>query len=63
MGKIEKKNGFVYLVQGAKGFETYFRLGKDLDSPMWKEEVKEFIKEEIDEITPPKVKKTKKSED
>ena len=29
MGKIIKQNGNVYLVEGEKGFETFYRLGKD----------------------------------
>lgn len=31
MQKIIRKNGFVYLVDGEKGFETYYNLGKDPD--------------------------------
>lgn len=31
MQRIEKKNGYVYLVEGEKGFETYYNLGKDYD--------------------------------
>lgn len=50
---IEKKDGFVFLVQenDAYGrFNTYFNLGKDPDSPMWKPKKKnEDIKKE-DEI-------------
>lgn len=50
MGRIEKINGFVYLVEGDKGFETFYNLGKDIDDPRWKEE------------SPKKGKKKKKSE-
>ena len=50
MERIEKMNGFVYLVEGEDGFETYHNLGKDPDDPMWKEE------------SPKKGKKKKKSE-
>lgn len=28
MGQIIKKNGYAYLVEGNKGFETWFNLGK-----------------------------------
>lgn len=44
MEKIVKMNGYVYMVQDwdKKGFETYYNLGKDPDSEMWKEEVKEM---------------------
>lgn len=47
MEKIVKKDGYVYLVQDfdRKGFETFYKLGKDIDSPMWKEEVKEMSQE------------------
>lgn len=48
MNKIEKKDGYVYLVEDCdkKGFETYCNLGKDIDSPIWEDEIKEmsFIK-------------------
>lgn len=55
MERIKKINGFVYLVEGEKkGFETFYNLGKDIDSPIWKEE-------ENDEK--PKKVKTKKEED
>lgn len=55
MEKIVKNNGYVYLVKDfeKKGFETYYNLGKDPDSEMWKEE--------IEEITKPKSNKKKKS--
>lgn len=46
MQKIIKKNGFVYLVENwdRKGFETYHNMGKDIDDPKWKEEVKDMTK-------------------
>ena len=47
MERIEKKNGYVYLVEGRKGFETYYNLGKDPD--YWEK--------------PKKKKKNKKPED
>lgn len=47
MEHIEKRNGYVYLVSGRKGFETYFNVGKDPD--------------ELNK--PKKDKKTKKSEE
>lgn len=53
MSKIEKLNGYVYLVEGAKGFETYYRLGKDPDE----------LEKEIVEDKPKKANKKKKSED
>lgn len=54
MEKIIKKDGYVYLIEDAdrKGFETYHNLGKDPDSPMWKEDFEK-----------PKINKKKKSED
>ena len=55
MERIEKRNGYVYLVDGKKGFETHFKLGKDPDDPMWKEEIKEIKK-------PKKKTKTQNSE-
>ena len=58
--KILKKGGYVYLVEGEKGFETFFNLGKDYDDPMWHENVE---KEEIIFEKPKKNKKQKKSED
>lgn len=44
MDKIIKRDGFVYLVKGCdrKGFETFYKLGKDIDDPRWSEEVKEM---------------------
>lgn len=45
-----RKEGYVYLVEGDKGFEIFYNLGKDPDDPMWKDELK------------PKKKKTKKRE-
>lgn len=60
MEKITKINGFVYLVKDfeRKGFETFYNLGKDIDDPMWKEEVEEmkFSKKKTN-------KKQKKEED
>ena len=55
MEKIIKMNGFVFLVENfdKKGFETYYNLGKDIDSPIWQEE--------SEEITKPQKKKRKKS--
>ena len=40
MEKIIKANGYAYLVKGDKGFETYYNLGKDVDSPIWEEKEK-----------------------
>lgn len=31
MERIVKKDGYVYLVEGYDGFETYYNLGKDQD--------------------------------
>lgn len=44
MNRIEKRDGYVYLVEDCdkKGFETYYNLGKDIDSPIWEDEVKEM---------------------
>jgi hypothetical protein len=45
MKYIEKKDGYVYMVveNSVDGrFKTYYNLGKDLDSPMWFDEVKEM---------------------
>ena len=44
MNKIVKMNGYVYLVENfeKKGFETYYNMGKDPDSEMWKEEIKKL---------------------
>lgn len=47
MKKIIKKDGNVYLVEGEKGFETFYRLGKDED--YWNklnEKKKRFVKKE-----------------
>jgi len=52
MHYIEKKNGYVWLVTGRKGFETFYNMGKDPDSEMWAEDLK-----------PKKKKNTKKEED
>lgn len=48
MDRIEKRNGYVYLVEGRKGFETFFNLGKDQE--YW------------DNLEKNKKKKTKKEE-
>ena len=40
MERIERKNGYVYLVTGMEGFETYFNMGRDPDSTMWSDDVK-----------------------
>lgn len=56
MKYIEKKNGYVYLVQEDSNdgrFKTYYNMGKDIDDPMWKNEVESFKS----------IKKSKKSED
>ena len=45
MKYIEIKDGYVYLVEDTRAdgrFKTYYNLGKDLDSPMWFDEVKEM---------------------
>lgn len=45
MKYIEKKDGYVYLVEenSTDGrFKTYYNLGKDPDSPRWMDEVKEM---------------------
>ena len=45
MQYIERKNGYVYLVEDKSTdgrFKTYYNLGKDPDSPMWIDEVKEM---------------------
>lgn len=45
MEYIERKNGYVYIVRedSADGrFKTYQKMGKDLESPMWADEVKEM---------------------
>ena len=45
MQYIEKKDGYVYMVveNSVDGrFKTYYNLGKDPDSPMWFNEVKEM---------------------
>lgn len=44
MERIEKMNGYVYLVEGEDGFETYHNLGKDPDSDIWKKEENEELK-------------------
>lgn len=42
MDKIIRKGGYVYLMEGDKGFETFYNLGKDENDPMWKEEVEKM---------------------
>lgn len=43
MTRIIKRDGFVFLVEGdRKGFETFYNLGKDIESPIWKDEVDEI---------------------
>lgn len=56
MSYILRKEGYVYLVEGDKGFETFYYMGKDIDSPMWKDEVEEMKRHRT------KKKKTKKRE-
>lgn len=58
MKKIVKNDGYIFLVEGSIGFETYYNLGKDIDDPRWSEEVKEIV-----ENKPKKASKKKKSED
>lgn len=36
MEYIKRENGYVWLVSGRKGFETYFNMGKDLEDERWK---------------------------
>lgn len=64
MNKIIRKDGYVFLVEGEKGFETFHNLGKDFDDPRWheKEEV-EIIETPIEEEIKPKKISKKKSED
>ena len=40
MERIEKINGYVYLIEGDFGIETRYNLGKDPDDPMWEEQKK-----------------------
>lgn len=45
MNKIVKMNGYVYLVENNSSdgrFQTFYNLGKDIDSPIWKEEVEKM---------------------
>ncbi len=44
MGKIISMNGYIYLVEGDRGFEVYQNLGKDINDPRWADEVKEMQK-------------------
>lgn len=62
MSKIIKMGGYVYQVEGEKGFEVYTNMGKDIDDPMWEEEAKELKEIEIIPIDKPKKKKTKKED-
>lgn len=55
MGKIISMNGYIYEVDGARGFEVYQNLGKDINDPMWENEIKEMNLEK-------KTKKTQKKE-
>ena len=66
MEKIIKMNGYVYAydLNDKKGFETYYNLGKDVDDPIWKEEVEDLEiveKDDMIEVVPKKGKR--KSED
>ena len=66
MGKIIKKDGYVYEVTGNKPFQTYYNMGKDPDDPRWFEDEEELViieNDDIIEIVPKKKKKQKKSED
>lgn len=67
MGNIVKKDGFVYWVEGHKGFETYYNMGKDQDDERWNEELEVIEIEEKDdgmlEIVPKKTNKKTKKED
>lgn len=52
MKYIEKKNGYVYLVQEDSNdgrFKTYYNMGKDIDDPMWNEEKPKRQKKESSE--------------
>lgn len=52
MKYIEKKNGYVYLVEehdAAGRFKTYYNMGKDIDDPMWKEDKQKKTKKESSE--------------
>ena len=40
MEYIKRENGYVWLVTGRKGFETFYNMGKDIDDPMWAEDLK-----------------------
>ena len=61
MKEIIRKNGYVYLVEGEKGFEIFHYLGKDPDYWEKKEEPKEI--ETIEEKPKKTNRKTKKEED
>lgn len=40
MEYILKKDGYVYLVRGDKGFETFYNMGKDPEDDRWAEDLK-----------------------
>lgn len=43
MHYIERKNGYVYFVKEDSNdgrFKTYYNMGKDIDDPMWAEDIK-----------------------
>lgn len=43
MDKIVKENGYVYFVERYNtNFQIYYNLGKDMDDPMWADEVNEL---------------------
>lgn len=63
MENIIRKNGYVYLVKGEKGFETFYNMGKDENDPMWKEEVKEMNIGDDEIETKSKRKNTKNEEE
>ena len=44
MIRTEIKNGYVYIVEGRKGFETYYIMGKDPN--LYEEEKKKTVKKE-----------------
>lgn len=62
MTRIVKKDGFIFIVDGEVGRETWMNLGKDIEDPRWADEVAqmEFIKKEVDK--PKKIKKSKKQD-
>lgn len=71
MERIIRKNGYVYLVKGFKGFETYYNMGKDLDfeieeKPIEEEkpivEIQTLEEKPIEEEKPKRTKKQKKED-